>query len=295
MPVPSIEDRLEIAVPDIRQTFAAIEPPILRKSQIEEVLNEYREFWRLTQSVTAYVFIDFLLRKSIVKRVQLPFPNRKETRYLTREVSPYQLAVSLRPNSYLSHLSAVYLHQLTEQVPKTIYCNSEQAPQKQPKGELTQERIDWAFHQNQRISKNIARYGDHRICLISGGFTDNAGVALLNTPLGEVLPVTDMERTMIDIVVRPAYAGGVFEVLKAFKLSHGRASINRLVALLQKLNYAYPYHQAIGFCLQRSGVYRESQISLLRQFEMNFDFYLAHHMDGPAYSEEWKLFYPKGL
>lgn len=29
--------------------------------------------------------------------------------------------------------------------------------------------------------------------------------------------VTDLERTLIDIAVRPAYSGGVFEVLEAFK------------------------------------------------------------------------------
>ena len=93
------------------------------------------------------------------------------------------------------------------------------------------------------------------------------------------------------------YAGGVFEVLKAFKTAklNDQVSVNKLSATLKKLDYVYPYHQAIGFYMERSGVYDNDSLDILRRFEMKFDFYLDYHMEDKEYSKDWKLFYPKGF
>ena len=74
-----------------------------------------------------------------------------------------------------------------------------------------------------------------------------------------------------------------------------RISINKLSAMLKKLNFTYPYHQAIGFYLEKAGVYSESQIKIIEKFQRKYDFYLTHQMKDVEYSEKWKLFYPKGF
>jgi predicted transcriptional regulator of viral defense system len=109
------------------------------------------------------------------------------------------------------------------------------------------------------------------------------------------LRVTDVERTLIDIVVRPVYSGGVFEIANAFHEAAGKYSVNRLCAYLRQLNFTYPYHQAIGFYMARSGRYKKSQLDLLRQFPMDFDFYLAHGMRQKQYIGDWKLYIPEGV
>lgn len=97
--------------------------------------------------------------------------------------------------------------------------------------------------------------------------------------------VTDLERTLIDVTLRPAYAGGVFEVPKAYALARERVSVNKLVTMLRNLEFAYPYHQAIDYYLERSG-YTASQLALVRRLPFEHDLYLAHDMGRTRYEAE---------
>jgi predicted transcriptional regulator of viral defense system len=62
-----------------------------------------------------------------------------------------------------------------------------------------------------------------------------------------------MERTFMDIVVRPAYAGGINQLANAYKQAVARIDVDHLIKLLKKMDYVYRYHQSIGFLLERTG------------------------------------------
>jgi predicted transcriptional regulator of viral defense system len=288
-------ERLRIAKPDIITFFNSQSTRIFQHSDIRRFVSEQREFWRLTDSTTIQNFIDFLLENTRMQMERIEFARRPMIRYTWGQVPTYDLVLSWHPEAYLSHYTAVYLHDLTEQIPKTIYLNLEQRRKGGLSGSLTQEGLDAAFKRPMRRSKALAEFRDFEICILGSMGVDNLGVVEAPGPEGEHVRMTNVERTLIDITVRPGYAGGVFEVLKAFKNAKGRVSINRLVAMLKRLDYVYPYHQAIGFYLERAGVYEESSIRLLRKIDMNYDFYLAHGMKDPDYSKDWRLFFPKGL
>jgi len=138
-------------------------------------------------------------------------------------------------------------------------------------------------------------YERQRIYLLNGKHTGNLGVIDSVGPNGQNIRVTDVERTLIDIVVRPMYSGGVAQVLEAFRLARERVSVNKLVGMLKKIDYLDPYHQAIGFCLEKAGGYRDSQIALLKEIEQAYDFYLTYQMKDKDYSSRWRLFFPKGF
>jgi len=53
--------------------------------------------------------------------------------------------------------------------------------------------------------------------MIAGKNTNRLGVEEIAGPASETIPVTNLERTLIDIVVRPAYAGGTSQLLKAYR------------------------------------------------------------------------------
>lgn len=189
----------------------------------------------------------------------------------------------------------MYLHELTEQVPKKYYINFEQNPKMRGEKSLSQQRIKSSFARPWRTSQNIASYKSYKICLLNGMFTGKLGVIETESPDEGKIHVTNIERTLIDIAVRPVYSGGVFEVLKAYRLAQGKVSINKLSAMLERLDYIYPYHQAIGFYLEKAKVYKASQIKLMQRFEMTYDFFLTHQMKNKSYSKKWRLYFPEGM
>lgn len=294
MPRPTKKNRLAIAKDDIEKLFDNMGYKCFDLKIVTRILNENSTFWRLG-NISRVMFIDFLIEKSKLQKKRFEFPNRPVTRYVWGDISLYELVLSLKPKSFFSHYSAVYLHNLTDQVPKTIYLNHEQTPKPKSAGKLTQEKIDFAFRCKTRLSNAIATYEDNTVRILNSKHTGNLGVTETEVSTGVKVHLTDIERTLIDITVRPEYSGGPNEVLTAFKSAAENVSINKLVSILKKIDYVYPYHQAIGFYLEASGAYRESQVELLRKLEMRFDFYLMHQIQNAKYSPRWKLFYPEGL
>ncbi len=286
---------------------------VFTREQISRILAQHGAELEAPQSLTLTRFIELLTTSGHLRRVKIrpEAANRQDTsddeemedglsgygsytRYIWDDASPYEVALSLRGRSYLSHASAVFLHGLTMQIARTVYANKEQSPKPYTKGSLSQKGINYAFSRPPRISQYIYVFENTRILLLSGKNTQNLEVSEMAGPSGVPVLITKLERTLIDITVRPMYAGGVFEVLEAYRGARGRASVATLLATLKKLDYVYPYHQAIGFYMQHAG-YPEAQLERVRALGLKYDFYLTYQMPKPQYDPTWRIYYPEGL
>jgi hypothetical protein len=279
----------------IGRLFKEQQQNVFSKAELKQLLANCVYKIGLPGKVTLPEFTSFLTAQKIIREVTIKMPiGKKVIRYETDSATAIETAQSLKSNSYLSHYTALFLHGLTDNLPKVIYTNTELKKAINRNSEkLLQANIDRAFAFSMRQSNQIARYEDIEIYLLNSKNVDQVGVKDF-TFNNTTLRVTDIERTLIDITVRPSYAGGIDEVLNAYKAAKGQISVNRMLSILTKLDYTYPYHQAIGFYLEKAG-YEKDVLSLVEITPIEYDFYLTYNMRNKGYSGRWRLFYPSGM
>lgn len=194
----------------------------------------------------------------------------------------------------MSHFPAMFLSGLTSQIPKTLYVTQEQSVKRGAGEGLSQDRIDYAFSLPQRRSETIGVYEDWNLVLLKGKNTHQTGVVIREYGGGR-LAMTALERTLLDITVRPNYAGGAFMVLDAYRRAlQDDISINKLMATLEANAYIYPYQQAIGFYLSKAG-YTGKFLDDLLKLRSDFNFYLDYQMEEKEFDATWRIYYPRGM
>lgn len=259
--------------------------------------NLFHHHWEdleLSANRTPTQLIKYLVQNNLLNKVAFSDENGSVKVVLTRNTEDlFTICSGLKNNAYFSHYTAIFLHGLTLQIPKVLYLNLERAPSKTTTaGTLNQEGIDKAFSKEQRKASRYYSIPGTRIYTLSGKHTQRLGV--IQEKSGDKnYAYTDLERTLIDSAIRPAYAGGVFEVLKAFQQSKDQLEVEKLCFYLTRLDYLYPYHQTLGFYLEKAG-YGEEVLALFEE-DKEFDFYLTYNMRNPEFDARWRLFYPRGF
>lgn len=287
---------LKLIKPKIINKLDVLEKDVLSVIDITDLMYYCKNELMLPRITSKEEFLGFLIENKVLIEYKLLKEGNETRRYAySKDISIYEIALSINNKAYLSHYSAMYINNLTDNVPKRIYINVEQYKKTVGNSNLKQESIDKAFSNPFRKTNNIYKIEgkSNDIYVLNGKFSNRYGVKMIEFE-GRQLEVTTIERTLIDIVVRPQYSGDTLEVLNAYKLAKGRVSVNRLRAILKKLDYTYPYHQAIGFYMEKAG-YDEKQLNLLKNIHMEYDFYLTNEMKNTNYSKEWKIYYPEGL
>ncbi|MCC6160472.1 MAG: hypothetical protein IT350_20645 [Deltaproteobacteria bacterium] len=262
---------------------------------LESNLEQIRVELEINASFSPAMFLDKMNELGLLTEVRLNFPVRP-TRVIARKdrARPEHVACALSQSAYLSHYTALVLHDLTDDIPKIVYVTIPQ-PRKSDSRALTQEEIDDSMSRPARETTDIAQWSGFRIARLRG--QDSGGLEIIERELaGYPVRVTSIERTLIDVVVRPECAGGTHRALEAFRRAQGRISVNRLVGILRSLDYSYPWHQALGYYLERSGAYPAKSIAFVRRLPIELDFYLEHGIGKSGdYVPEWRLWIPRNF
>jgi hypothetical protein len=280
----------------LTEYFAAQPEKVFTDSDLEFLFIQKSRDWNLPRSITSFTFIRMLLSRTKLEKLPIRSTHYSSpVRYSWEsKASPLAVALSLKKHqAFFSHASAMWLHGLSDES-KDIYLNNEQSEKPKNSSSLVQEAIDRAFQSQQRRSKLFYKYQGSTITLLNGKHTGRIDVKAMKAPTGEDLEVTSLERTLIDITVRPAYSGGVPRVLEAYKRVRGHISVARLIALLAEFDYTYPYHQSIGFYLKRAQYPKSDQL-LATADGMDFNFYLGHGLRNPSFDPEFRIYFPQSL
>ena len=150
--------------------------------------------------------------------------------------------------------------------------------------------LDAAFEKPQRRSGAKMQWESNNFLLLTSLYAGGSGIETR-----KYFSLSSIERTLIDLSVRPAYGGGARTILEIYKKAILAFTIGNIFKLLDRLSYKYSYHQSIGFYLSLSGYNNQQNLDKLREMGMNCSFYLDYKMIDPIYSDEWNIYFPKDL
>ena len=281
----------------IKATVGKLETDVFKQIEISNLLAERRDEWGLPRNTTGPAFAKKLVEAQILQKFRFPFPVRTEVRYAKPHVSMLTVLQSLKPNSYYTHATAMKAHGLSDQPTSDIFINFEQ-PNHVRSSLPEQSRIDAAFKNNPRKTNNIILGEASAIIMLNGMHTGLLGVdeqlveGFEKTPLN--LRITDLERTLIDITVRPYYGQEVDGVLAAYRRARADVDTTKLQTYLAQLNFVYPFHQAIGWYMETAG-YSEEQVQGIRSLPILRRFYLTNKMSESTFNETWQIYVPSHL
>ncbi len=162
--------KIKLVEGNIKDYFNSLMPKVFLQKDLYQILAENHRLWGLRKTMSVANFIDHL-KKMHLNEIKLSSPNydKTYTRFAWgREVSIYQLSLSLKPRSYFTHHTAMLFHGLTDKRPAIIYVNSEQSPKFDREADLIQESIDRAFKGKARTSKYLFTYKKWTICCLNG-------------------------------------------------------------------------------------------------------------------------------
>lgn len=291
---------LTLAQSKIEQYLSDLDKNVFLETDLKSIFNRNKKKWDLTYSTTFEKFVNHLLKRSYLSFIEVPEFNK--TIYLWKEntltdEAVYEVALAIKPRSYISHYSAMFLLNLTEQIPKTIYVtyDRESPINKRKNIDLLQESIDRAFSKEKKKPRVVASFKGYDIVLISGTDSKKTGVTNIKLFNGITIQVTNIARTLIDIVVRPELSGDVTEIAKAYSLAKNQVQIKQLKTYITSKDYIYPYEQVVGFLMEHVGYDADKVEEIHGMCKNIFSFYLGRNMKNPLFSEKWKIYYPKLL
>ncbi len=196
-----------------------------------------------TDRAKARSILHAAVRRGLVTPVQrglynlVPFELGSVTSHLQNR---YELAAALmgeRPY-FLSHSSAMDLHRLATQPDFAIYVSSPR-------------RLN---------TRNLAGNELHVVMVPPDRMF---GATSLDLGNGRRVCVSDIERTLVDGLAKPAYCGGFIEVAKAFSMAGTRASLEKLLGYARALERDSVMRR-LGYLLETLRLAPERKLSDLR-------------------------------
>ncbi len=204
---------------------------------------------------------------------------------------PFELLCLLDPFAYVSHLSAMQFHGLTDRMPEQLYVSSP-APTAWSRFALERMQRDlgasWTAFQASRLPQleriALPRIGNrpvHRYSSVHlGAFRNVRGTAMRVSALG---------RTFLDMLREPSLCGGLTHVIDAFR-EHGASNL-RLIADELDAHGAPIDKVRAGYILEEVSGVRDSRVNAWianarqggsRKLDASAEY-------SPSFSERWCL------
>jgi len=177
----------------------------------------------------------------------------------------YEIGTALITPSMISYFSALHYHHLTDQIPRTIYIS-------------TPKRLG-SFSSQREI--NGIKY--HLIQMKPDYFFGKMDVWI-----GEAkIPISDLERTLVDGLRNPQFCGGFSEVIDAYHKAEGRFDLSKIISYSKHLDTSTM--KRLGWMLEHIGLGKKQLTQLEKEPIHGFRKLDANGEDFGPYNKKWMV------
>jgi predicted transcriptional regulator of viral defense system len=200
-------------------------------------------------------------------------------------VNELELAQECNPQSVVSHLSAIHLHRLTDSFPNEIHLvtpagTADQTPPGIPP-HLWGADVGFSVKAPQ-VLEGVPVYWHRRLPKLWFGNRE----ALHG---GVTLATTDLERTLLDALEKPAWSGGFSTVLEAWRNASAVWNLDRLVEYTERIGSPLG-RQRVGFLVEALGLNHHCFDKWAKEATRGgANKLLASEPYAPTFSERWKI------
>jgi len=215
-------------------------------------------------------------------------------------LDPLELINVFGRNSYASYFTALYINELTDQVPKTYHVTIPRSNRNRLSvksySELDFYSVRDTFMKKPRKTNYILRYENNRYVLLERDVIYSLGVRnkkFLSEQKEVEIRVTDLEQTLLDCAIAPYHSGGINSVLTAFNLASEDLNLGRLFSYYKAEGYIYPYWQRVGFLIENAIGVEQAKIWDGLFTDEKKPFFLMHQYQASWLCDRnWKIYYP---
>lgn len=212
----------------------------------------------------------FNMKKSGIIEAIKPGIFQLNDSYLSSPVSVYEVGLTIVPECYLSYLTAITIHGLTDQLADIIYLSVglSNNSYSNKKGKYNFE-AKGSKYKIVKVSKShifgIEKkwYGDYRIS------------------------ISDLERTLVDCINHPQYAAGFYEVISYFDQARTILQLDKIISYATRISQSCL--QRVGWVFEKIG-FEEGVLEVMKEIEANTWVKLDSSRDRRGtYNKKWKV------
>ncbi len=275
--------------------------PLVGHRSIKAYLSEEYGY---TKQVSAFLLKHKFLKEVIVKQHfgRTPHVLYHDTRANPGRITPWDVALSLHPHSYLTGYTALSMLGWTEYAPRKIYVNWVRGIREKPilvAEPINQEVLQRVAFQPKKAPPVSLTFDGDDIVILSGQFFSSAEKHhLVRCPSRPDLPKYAMtlraERLFLEALVNYHYFGGPEIVWQALLSKARDIAQESLLKTYAEMRLKYPYANAIAYILEcslRKTARLDKWLPLVNR-ELRFHLFMG---DGErrVYVEKWSLYVPK--
>jgi predicted transcriptional regulator of viral defense system len=214
-----------------------------------------------------------------VYRVDVPFAD-------VIPISEEQIVQEANPLAVFSHLTALAHHALTDQIPKAVQAThyTPANPERIPLGTAPEE---WSGLNLPPLRRPTLVEKVRAIWFLTKGVWDFGHVVSYSQ--GLPIYITDVERTLIDVIRSPRDAGGITVALRGWRSARSTANLDRLIDYTERFEQPL-LRQRIGFLLEALGLTHKKLADWKQHLIRGGSVKLVASLPyAPVFSADWNL------